>query len=147
MTTANQNKSDLKFGTNEVPFPPRSPHPQGEIPLTHDELNAFRQQLQQTRQWLLESISRIESQAVKIMALPQGSSHGDSNNDAWMQQITTQRAIAHKRLLLNEVMQAFERINTNTFGQCVNDSSHRLSRTVLNDMPWARYCARCSARC
>jgi RNA polymerase-binding transcription factor DksA len=43
------------------------------------------------------------------------------------------------------VNQAFERIRENTYGQCVNDNSV-LSRTLLEQVPWARFCETCATR-
>ena len=59
--------------------------------------------------------------------------------------IVTQRSISDKRLLLAEIMAAFERIRENTYGRCVSDDQ-TIPRTLLEEVPWARYCAHCANR-
>jgi len=116
------------------------PEPQ-ESPLTHSEIQAFRQSLEQLREWLLASIAELEA---KQQAAGSRTVSGDVA-DAAFQNSIKQRAIAEKRLLLHEVMQSFERIKDNTYGQCVTDAAP-IPRTLLEEVPWARFCASCAGR-
>jgi RNA polymerase-binding transcription factor DksA len=113
-----------------------------ENPLTSSEIEAFRTHLQLVREWIMRGINQIESRPVpRAIAV---SVDGAADEDAWHCTLA-QQAVANKRLLLNEVMQAFDRIRMNTYGRCVADHSC-ISRTVLEDMPWARYCSSCASR-
>lgn len=110
-----------------------------EQPLSRDEIDAFRTELQHLKLWLLEGLSQMEA---RTMSRVSRSASGDDQD--WERSVA-QSDMAGKRLLLAEVMAAFERIRENTYGQCTAD--HRLiPREVLEEIPWARYCTACAHR-
>lgn len=113
-----------------------------EQPLSSAEIGRFAQQLQQLRDWLLQSITQLEAQAAR----PVGGRTVSMDTDelAWQGAIH-QRAMADKRLMLNEIMRAFERIKNNSYGRCAADESP-IPRSLLEEVPWARYCAVCATR-
>ncbi|MBI4581081.1 MAG: TraR/DksA family transcriptional regulator [Planctomycetes bacterium] len=117
-----------------------------ESPLTAEEIDAFRQQLQHLRDWLRESIGQLEARTAHPASGTWAMSFEavDGDDGAWEEAIT-QRSIAEKRLLLNEVMRAFERIAENTYGQCVADHAS-IPRSMLEEVPWTPYCLACASR-
>jgi RNA polymerase-binding transcription factor DksA len=116
-----------------------------ENPLSPEEIERFRQQLQHLRQWLLTSIAQLEtrvsSHAVRLVSYAE---HDDAGQAAW-EQTMTQLAISDKRLLLHEVTQALERMKDNSYGRCVADNAS-ISRSLLENIPWARFCDACACR-
>lgn len=113
-----------------------------EEPLSTEDVERFRDQLLQLRQWLLQSLSQLEAQGSQASGGRMVSLDGD---DLVWQNAIRQRAIADKRLMLNEITRAFERIGENTFGRCVKDGN-TISRSLLEEVPWARFCASCATR-
>ncbi|HOA71949.1 MAG TPA: hypothetical protein PL151_00335 [Phycisphaerae bacterium] len=111
-----------------------------ETPLARAEIEAFQRQLEHLRSWLRESIAKLEADSPATSR----SILMDDADAEWQSNIR-QRALAEKRLLLNEVNLAFERIRQNTYGRCVNDNA-RIPRTLLEEMPWARFCESCAMR-
>lgn len=122
---------------------PAAPEPCHESPLSQDEIEVLRAHLQQMREWLVQSLAQMEAatgqqvSGSRMVAM-------DGNDVAWQNAIT-QRAIADRRLLLNEIMRAFERIKDNTYGRCVEDNVC-IPRSLLEEVPWARFCTSCASR-
>lgn len=112
-----------------------------EPPLTPEEIDAFREELESLHNWLLSSIARIEDAAVQAS----GRSVAIDDGAAQWERTIAERAIANKRQLLHQVMGAFERIRENTYGRCAADNRH-ISRSMLEEVPWTQYCARCASR-
>lgn len=113
-----------------------------EAPLSPDEVDRFAEQLQHLRRWLQQSIAQLEAQAQQTSGGRLVSINGD---DLVWQNAIRQRTLADRRLMLNEVLRAFERIRNGTFGLCVEDGS-TIPRSLLEEVPWARYCAACATR-
>lgn len=113
-----------------------------EEPLSPDEVDRLAEQLQHLRGWLQQSVAQLEAQAQQASGGRLASISGD---DLVWQNAIQQRALADRRLMLNEVMRAFERIKEGTFGRCVEDGS-AIARSLLEEVPWARYCASCATR-
>lgn len=108
-----------------------------EPPLTPEEIDRFREQLQHLRDWALQNMGQFEGQREGSTA-----ASVEGAEAAWQESIR-QRALADKRLLLHEVTQAFERIAENTYGRCVIDDAP-IPRAVLEELPWARFCGSCA---
>lgn len=138
-TEQNVTKVDLSVGLYE---PSVSERHSAEKPLTPEEIKAFKQQLSQLREWLVQGVSELERRAGALDSRPR---HLEGDGEGNWERVLVQQAVANKRLLLHEVMRAFERIAEQTYGRCAANNC-MIGRTVLNDVPWAKYCPDCSSR-
>ena len=131
--------SGLDLGVPAVEAAVQQP---AESPLSKEEVEDFRASLGQLREWLLQSIGELEARSTSRVF---NRSVSLEDEDGSWEQAMTQQAVASKRAMLHEIMHAFERIRENTYGQCVAD--HRtIPRSLLQEVPWARYCAACASR-
>ncbi len=125
---------------------------QGEAPIVDDdgrepayldgrELRALRRVLDYNRDRLVDEIERLE-RTRPPQAPGAGPATGSMTSDANWVAAVTQRTIAEKRSILREIDEALHRMSDSTFGQCVVDG-HPISRSVLQDVPWVKYCDHC----
>lgn len=105
------------------------------------ELQALRRVLDYNRDRLVDEIQRLER--TRPPQAPSASLATDSMvADANWVAAVTQRTIAEKRSILREIDEALHRMSDSTYGQCVVDG-HPISRSVLHEVPWLKYCEHC----
>jgi DnaK suppressor protein len=112
--------------------------------LTPEELAEFRQMLLDKRRELVEDMVNLEGEA-KRTGTESGSASSsmpihmaDLGSDTWEQEFTL-NLIEKERLIVREIDEALERIESKTFGTCLA-TGKAISKARLRVKPWAKYC-------
>lgn len=124
--------------------------PSAESSLTHADLQEFRTELLHLRDWLLASLAHIEHRAAQHAShresvAPAGSAPESLLAELAWHENQTHRELSDRWLLLREVHQALDRIESETFGLCISDQ-RAIPRSLLEEVPWAKYCTGCATR-
>jgi RNA polymerase-binding protein DksA len=114
-------------------------------PLSKKELAEFRQQLLAKRATLLGDVANMADEALRKT---RQSSTGDLSNmpihmadlgsDNFEQEFTL-GLIESEQVILREIDEALQRIDTGTYGICLG-TGKPISKARLKAKPWAKYC-------
>lgn len=117
-------------GAAEVPAVPH---------LTPPELEQLRQSLVRNRDKLLKGIASLESRLTGLNSANGRSATAHDGGEAGIEweRMLAMRSIADKRLLLNEIEQALQRIGKQTYG-LDPETQQQISIERLQEIPWAR---------
>jgi DnaK suppressor protein len=129
-------------GNGELPGPELGGTP-ARTYLNATELEEFRELLLTKRQELIRDVTNLESEAMRQSSGGGATSSmpihmADLGSDTWEQELTL-GLIENERILLREIDEALDRIDTRTFGMCLA-TNKRISKSRLRAKPWAKYC-------
>jgi DnaK suppressor protein len=111
--------------------------------MTKQELDQFRQMLEERREDILRNLSRAQREGRGL--------EGDCPKDMGDRSVTSfsKELLFHqsteRRMLLRSIEAALERIRDGTFGECIG-CGERISAKRLDAMPFTAYCRDCQER-
>ncbi len=123
--------------------------------LTPEELQRFRQTLLMLQARIQGDVEQVEEEA---FSTSEGSDHGSPNHlaelgsDAWEVDFSM-RIVENDEMLLTEIAEAINRIDSGTFGLCqmclesgVEEKKAAIPKSRLKAIPYARNCIDCERR-
>ncbi len=114
--------------------------------LTPAEIEKFKAQLLAKRSEILDNVTHMEDETLRkersdLSNMP---IHlADAGTDTFELE-NTLGLVGSERKILQEIDDALERIENNTFGICEGGTEHPIPKARLKAIPWARYCVKCA---
>lgn len=115
--------------------------------LTPEEIEKFKVLLLAKRDEILNNVTRMEDETLRKQRsdLSNMPIHlADAGSDTFELE-NTLGLVGSERKLLQEIHDALERIESNTYGICEGGTEHPIPKARLKAIPWARYCVKCAS--
>jgi DnaK suppressor protein len=115
--------------------------------LTPDEVEKFKSLLLAKRDEILDSVTHMEDETLRKQRsdLSNMPIHlADAGSDTFELE-NTLGLVGSERKLLQEIHDALDRIESNTYGICEGGAEHNIPKARLKAIPWARYCVKCAS--
>ncbi len=119
--------------------------------MTKTDLENYRQALQSLRARLSGNLSHLAGEALRTAG---GESSGNLSNtpihmadlgtDNFEQELTLS-LVQNEEQVLDEIVQALERINQGTYGKC-EECGANIPKARLQALPYARHCVECARK-
>jgi DnaK suppressor protein len=114
--------------------------------LTPDEIEKFKALLLAKRDEIMNNVTHMEDETLRKQRsdLSNMPIHlADAGSDTFELE-NTLGLVGSERKLLQEIDDALERIENNTYGICDGGAEHPIPKARLKAIPWARYCVKCA---
>lgn len=115
--------------------------------LTPDEIKKFKALLLAKRDEILNNVTHMEDETLRKQRsdLSNMPIHlADAGSDTFELE-NTLGLVGSERKLLQEIHDALDRIENNTYGICDGGTEHPIPKARLKAIPWARYCVKCAS--
>jgi RNA polymerase-binding protein DksA len=115
--------------------------------LTPAEIEKFKALLLAKRSEILDNVNHMEDETLRKQRsdLSNMPIHlADAGSDTFELE-NTLGLVGSERKLLQEIDNALERIENNTYGICEGGTEHNIPKARLKAIPWARYCVKCAS--
>ncbi len=115
--------------------------------LTPDEIEKFRALLLAKRSEILDNVNHMEDETLRKQRsdLSNMPIHlADAGTDTFELE-NTLGLVGSERKMLQEIDDALERIENDTYGLCEGGTEHPIPKARLKAIPWARYCVKCAS--
>jgi len=115
--------------------------------LTAAEIEKFKALLLAKRSEILDNVTHMEDETLRKQRsdLSNMPIHlADAGSDTFELE-NTLGLVGSERKLLQEIDDALERIENNTYGICEGGTEHPIPKARLKAIPWARYCVKCAS--
>ncbi|MFA5251673.1 MAG: TraR/DksA C4-type zinc finger protein [Phycisphaerae bacterium] len=115
--------------------------------LTPDEIEKFKAQLLAKRDEIMNNVTHMEDETLRKQRsdLSNMPIHlADAGTDTFELE-NTLGLVGSERKLLQEIDDALERIENDTYGICEGGTEHPIPKVRLKAIPWTRYCVKCAS--